>query len=183
MVARRQFREDLFYRLHVVNIEVPPLRTRIDDLPLLTGHFLQQAGQRTGRPVKRLHPDLLRSFYERRWPGNIRELENDIERLVVLSGDAEVIPPELGQHGRAAPQEGSIGRFAALVEQGLGSDLATAVCQLEKDLIALGLRETRGNKSRLAARLGVSRTTLIKKIREYGLDQTDPGRTNPGIEE
>jgi DNA-binding NtrC family response regulator len=87
------------------------------------------------------------------------------------------------QHGRALPQEGPAGRFAALVEQGLGSDLATAVCQLEKDLIELGLRETRGNKSRLAARLGVSRTTLIKKIREYGLDQTDPGRTNPGIDE
>ena len=69
------------------------------------------------------------------------------------------------------------------MQQGLGSDLATAVCQLEKDLIALGLRETRGNKSRLAARLGVSRTTLIKKIREYGLEQTDPGQTNPGIEE
>src|SRR6266849_5200080 len=183
IVARRQFREDLFYRLHVVNIEVPPLRQRSDDLTLLTSHFLQQAGERTSRPVKRLHPDLLRSFYERRWPGNIRELENEIERLVVLSGDAEVIPPELGQHGRATPQEGSIGRFAALVEQGLGSDLATAVCQLEKDLIALGLRETRGNKSRLAARLGVSRTTLIKKIREYGLDQTDPGRTNPGVED
>ena len=102
---------------------------------------------------------------------------------MVLSGDTEVIPPELGQHGRPTPQEGSIGRFAALVEQGMGSNLATAVCQLEKDMIALGLRETRGNKSRLAARLGVSRTTLIKKIREYGLDQTDPGQTNPGIEE
>src|SRR5207244_2469511 len=111
MVARRQFREDLFYRLHVVNIEVAPLRQRVDDLPMPTGHF------------------------------------------------------------------------AALVEQGLSSDLATAVCQLEKDLIALGLRESHGNKSRLAARLGVSRTTLIKKIREYGLDQTDPGQTNPGIEE
>src|SRR5207248_1849633 len=158
MVARRQFREDLFYRLHVVNIEVPPLRQRIDDLPLLTEHFLQQAAERTGRPRKRLHPDLLRSFYERRWPGNIRELENEIERLVVLSGDAEVIPPELGQHGRAAATEPA-GRFAALVQQGLGSDLATAVCQLEKDVIALGLRETRGNKSRLAARLGVYRTT------------------------
>src|SRR5438067_2504576 len=183
MVARRQFREDLFYRLHVVNIEVPSLRHRSDDLPLLTSHFLQQAAQRTGRPAKRLHPELLRSFYERRWPGHIRELENEIERLVVLSGDAEVIPPELGQHGRATQPEGSPGRFAALVQQGLGSDLATAVCQLEKDVIALGLRETRGNKSRVAARLGVSRTTLIKKIREYGLDQTDPGQTNPGIEE
>ena len=91
-------------------------------------------------------------------------------------------PPELGQHGRAAATEPA-GRFAALVQQGLGSDLATAVCQLEKDVIALGLRETRGNKSRLAARLGVSRTTLIKKIREYGLEQTDPGQTNPGIDE
>jgi two-component system, NtrC family, response regulator len=125
----------------------------------------------------------LRSFYERRWPGNIRELENEIERLIVLSSDAEVIPPELGQHGRASPAESAAGRLSALVEQGLGSDLATAVGQLEKDLIALGLRETHGNKSRLAARLGVSRTTLIKKIREYGLDQTDPGQTNPGINE
>jgi len=102
---------------------------------------------------------------------------------VVLSGDTEVIPPDLAQHGRATASEGSPGRFAALVQQGLGSDLATAVCQLEKDVIALGLRETRGNKSRLAARLGVSRTTLIKKIREYGLEQTDPGQTDPGIEE
>src|SRR5438105_2681057 len=184
MVARRQFREDLFYRLHVVNIEVPPLRSRIDDLPLLTEHFLQHASERTARPRKRLHPDLLRSFYERRWPGNIRELENEIERVVVLSGDAEVIPPDLGQHARpATPAEGGPGRFAALIQQGLGSDLATAVCQLEKDVIALGLRETRGNKSRLAARLGVSRTTLIKKIREYGLEQTDPGQTDPGIDE
>ena len=183
MVARRQFREDLFYRLHVVNIEVPPLRQRIDDLPLLTEHFLHHTAERTGRPRKRLHPELLRSFYERRWPGNVRELENEIERLVVLSGDTEVIPPDLAQHGRATASEGSPGRFAALVQQGLGSDLATAVCQLEKDVIALGLRETRGNKSRLAARLGVSRTTLIKKIREYGLEQTDPGQTDPGIEE
>ncbi len=183
MVARRQFREDLFYRLHVVNIEVPPLRQRADDLPLLTEHFLEQAARRTGRARKRLHPELLRSFYERRWPGNIRELENEIERLIVLSSEAEVIPPELGQHGRATPPETAAGRLSTLVEQGLGSDLATAVGQLEKDLIALGLRETHGNKSRLAARLGVSRTTLIKKIREYGLDQTDPGQTNPGIDE
>src|SRR5438132_4388900 len=80
MVARRQFREDLFYRLHVVNIEVPPLRQRIDDLPLLTGHFLQQAAQRTGRPAKQLHPDLLRSFYERRWHGNDRERAHALER-------------------------------------------------------------------------------------------------------
>src|SRR5713101_6707788 len=88
MVARRQFREDLFYRLHVVNIEVPPLRQRSDDLPLLTSHFLQQAGERTSRPVKRLHPDLLRSFYERRWPGNIRELENELDRPVRGAGRA-----------------------------------------------------------------------------------------------
>ena len=81
------------------------------------------------------------------------------------------------------PAAGAAARLAALVEHGLGSDLATAVSQLERDLIATGLRETHGNKSRLAARLGVSRTTLIKKIREYGLEQTDPGQTNPGIDE
>ena len=166
-VARRQFREDLFYRLHVVALEVPPLRERLEDLPVLAEHFLAAIAQRTGQPRKRLHPEVLASFYEWHWPGNVRELENEIERLMVLAGDAEVIPPELRSPRPGTPSEPT--RMAALVQRGLGSNLAAAVGALERELIETGLRETGGNKSKLAERLGVSRTTLIKKIREYGI--------------
>ena len=167
-VLRHEFREDLFYRLHVVALEVPALRERLDDLPLLLDHFLDSIAQRTGKPRKRLHPELLAAFYEWHWPGNVRELENEIERLCVLAGDTEVIPPEL-RAPRPAKAPASAAHLAALVQRGLGSNLATAVGALEKELIETGLRETQGNKSRLAERLGVSRTTLIKKIREYGI--------------
>jgi len=167
-VLRREFREDLFYRLHVVALEVPSLRERLTDLPLLVDHFLDAVAQRTGKPRKRLHPELMAAFYEWRWPGNVRELENEIERLCVLAGDADAIPPELRAQ-RAAKAPANAAHLAALVQQGLGSDLATAVGALEKELIETGLRETRGNRSKLAERLGVSRTTLIKKIREYGI--------------
>jgi len=167
-VLRHEFREDLFYRLHVVALEVPALRERLDDLPLLVEPFLDAIAQRTGKPRKRLHPELLAGFYEWHWPGNVRELENEIERLCVLAGDAEVVPPELGAQ-RPAKTPANAAHLAALVQRGLGSGLASAVGALEKELIEAGLRETQGNKSRLAERLGVSRTTLIKKIREHGI--------------
>jgi transcriptional regulator with PAS, ATPase and Fis domain len=169
-VLRHEFREDLFYRLHVVALEVPALRERLDDLPLLVDHFLDAIAERTGKPRKRLHPELLAAFYDYHWPGNVRELENETERLCVLGGDAEMIPLELRAQ-RPAKAPASAAHLAALVQRGLGSDLATAVGALEKELIETGLRETQGNKSRLAERLGVSRTTLIKKIREYGISE------------
>ncbi len=169
-VRKREFREDLFYRLHVVALEVPALRDRLEDLPLLVDHFLDAVARRTGKPRKRLHPELMAAFYDWNWPGNVREMENEIERLCVLAGDAEVIPPEL-RAPRLAKAPGSSAHLAALVQRGLGSDLATAVEALEKELIETGLRETQGNRSRLAERLGVSRTTLIKKIRDYGISE------------
>ncbi len=131
-------------------------------------HEFDAIAQRTGKPRKRLHPELLAGFYEWHWPGNVRELENEIERLCVLAGDAEVVPPELGAQ-RPAKTPANAAHLAALVQRGLGSGLASAVGALEKELIEAGLRETQGNKSRLAERLGVSRTTLIKKIREHGI--------------
>jgi DNA-binding NtrC family response regulator len=166
MVVRKEFRQDLFYRLHVVNVEVPSLRDRIEDLPLLCDYFLGRIACRGGKQKKRLHADLLRSFYDARWAGNVRELENELERLVVLAGEAEVIPPELRSPAR--PDRAANGAQKSMPP--LACDLATAVGRVERDLIASGLRELRGNKSRLAARLGVSRTTLIKKIREYGIE-------------
>jgi len=168
-VMKREFREDLFYRLHVVALEVPPLRERLDDLPILVDHFLDSTAQRTSKQRKKLHAELMAAFYEWHWPGNVRELENEIERLVVLSGDAEVVPPELRAQRPQGKSPGSAAHLAALVQRGLGADMATAVGALEKEMIETGLRETAGNKSKLAEKLGVSRTTLIKKIRDYGI--------------
>jgi two-component system response regulator HupR/HoxA len=167
-VMKREFREDLFYRLHVVALEVPPLRERLDDLPVLVEHFLDAWTRRTGKPRKKLHAETMASFYEWAWPGNVRELENEIERLCVLSGETEIIPNELRAQ-RNNTRGGASTQLSALVQRGLATDLATAVGALEKELIETGLRETRGNKSKLAEKLGVSRTTLIKKIRDYGI--------------
>jgi transcriptional regulator with PAS, ATPase and Fis domain len=166
-VVRREFREDLFYRLHVVALEVPALRERLDDLPMLVDHFLEAWSLRTGKPRKQLHPDLMAAFYDWSWPGNVRELQNEIERLCVLSGDVQLVPSELrAPHGEGAKAATPL---ASLVQRGLATSLQTAVGTLEKELIEAGLRETGNNKSKLAERLGVSRTTLIKKIRDYGI--------------
>ena len=192
MVARREFREDLFYRLCVLNVEVPPLRDRLEDLPLLCEHFLaawHQRGQtgapasagRPARVAKRLAPEVLASFYERTWPGNVRELENEIERLAVLSGDAEVIgadalPQMRGESREALRANGSDGgtaRAAVLLEQGLANGLSGAVGTLEKELIVAALEKTKGNRSKTAQLLQVSRTTLLKKIRDYAIDDAD----------
>ena len=175
LVDAGQFRGDLFYRLHVINLEVPPLRSRLDDLPLLTEHFLGRLARRTRRTQKRLDPRLLASLSEWRWPGNVRELENEMERLWVLSGEDEVIPPELRDDPRPAaarpPPVSSGLDLPSLVQRGLANGLAAAVGELERELINTGLAQTRGNKTRLASMLGVSRTTLIKKIKEHGLEE------------
>jgi transcriptional regulator with PAS, ATPase and Fis domain len=194
LVQRRQFRQDLFYRLHVLNIEAPPLRARLDDLPLLVQHFLEAHAKRMGKPRKKLHPLVLAGFCERSWPGNVRELENEIERLIVLAGDAEVVPAELAQRAPGLPaaaqhERGSAAagmRLAALLERGEGSEgggLASAVAQLERELIQGGLFALGGNRSRLASVLGVSRTTLLKKIRDYAIESPGAGRRGAQADE
>jgi DNA-binding NtrC family response regulator len=111
---------------------------------------------------------MLASFYERPWPGNVRELENEIERLAVLSGDAELIGDEL-LPSRASPAEPGTIPLAMLVEQGLQAGLAGAVEKLERELINAALARSGGNRSKTAQLLQVSRTTLLKKIRDYDL--------------
>jgi two-component system, NtrC family, response regulator HupR/HoxA len=173
LVARRQFREDLFYRLCVLEVEVPALRDRLDDLPLLTEHLLARQAERSKRPKKRLAPAMLASFYQRKWPGNVRELENELERLAVLSGEGELIGDEL-LPARAAGEPGLL-PLALLVEQGLAQGLSNAVEKLERELITTALLRSSGNRSRTAQLLQVSRTTLLKKIRDYDLKTTEDG--------
>jgi len=168
-VSRGGFREDLYYRLNVIHVKVPPLRERLDDLPLLTEHFLKKHHERSQRAMKRLSSAVMARFYEYHWPGNIRELENEIERLVVLSGDKEDIGPDLLSTGVAPFVEEK--SFETFRQKGT---MEAAVLALERDMIEHGLISTHWNKTKLASKLGISRTTLIKKIKDFNLSERAP---------
>lgn len=167
MIENGTFREDLYYRLNVIELEIPPLRERKMDLPLLYGHFLEERKGKSGER-KTLSPDVVKAFWEYDWPGNVRQLGNEIERLVVLSGDSPVISPEhLSNPIRKLVDSTSQAADIAAV----GGTLAEAVRSVERQVIRQALVKTGWNKSKCARELGMSRTTLIKKIKELGLEQ------------
>ncbi|HRO68341.1 MAG TPA: sigma 54-interacting transcriptional regulator [Pseudobdellovibrionaceae bacterium] len=167
MVEQGTFREDLYYRLNVINIRVPPLRERKEDLPYLTDYFLQKVADQTpGSAKKVLNKRALEKLYDYPWPGNVRELQNEIERLCVLSGDesklmAENLSPKILEAGEKNKVQGSR----------LQGKLKDALEELERDMIREGLRRTGWNKSKLAKELGISRAGLIMKVEKYGLDK------------
>jgi transcriptional regulator with PAS, ATPase and Fis domain len=157
-----RFREDLFYRLQVIPIVMPPLRERRSDIPLLTRHFLEKHNRkRPGRPVT-VAEDAMVHLWEYDWPGNVRELENLLERLVILSEDGTVTLQQLPAQIRSLISEKKIPR-PTLGEHGL--DLNTAVEEFENRLIEEALRRTKGNKQAAARLLGLKRTTLVAKLR------------------
>ena len=179
MVKRGEFREDLYYRLHVVALRVPPLRERKEDIPLLVDHFLARLAKRDGTE-KILGQKALHKLMEHEWPGNVRELENEIERLWVLSGSDHVIgeehlTPSISSGARrvsvapAPASEGADGGDAA-ISVAPGSSLPDAVEKLERKMILDGLRRARGNKTRAAEVLGISRRNLIRKVQAFGLE-------------
>lgn len=165
MVAEGSFREDLFYRLNVVSIELPPLRERISDIPLLADAFLQSATKRNNVKIqKRLAPETLTVLTQYKWPGNVRQLQNEIERIVIMSGKEEFIAPtflspELKSKGEGVPFLSGSGK------------LKDAVSQLERSMIQAALERTKGNKSEVSRELGISRSNLISKVQEYGLEE------------
>jgi transcriptional regulator with PAS, ATPase and Fis domain len=173
MVERGEFREDLYYRINVIRILVPPLRERMDDLSLLAEHFLRKHYRGKGKPP-RLAEDALQALVRYPWPGNIRELENEIERLLVLGADLDELPLDL-LSARVRDADGATGRFAparAAASTPTGS-LKDAVEALERDMIYQGLIRTHWNKSQLAKELGISRSNLIQKCAYYGLDRKE----------
>lgn len=166
MVEQGTFREDLYYRINVINIVVPNLRDRKEDIPLLVDHFLARGCKEKGIALKQLSKRSMEKIYDYTWPGNIRELENEVERLVVLSGEEKVVGPELlstriREHGEHAKIQGV--RVAG--------KLKDALEELEVTMIKEGLKRTGWNKSRLAKELGISRAGLIMKVDKYGLDK------------
>lgn len=166
MIEMGEFREDLYYRINVINLVVPPLRDRKEDIPLLVDHFLIRGCKEKGVSQKTLAKRAIEKIFDYPWPGNIRELENEIERVIVLSGDeprisADLLSQRIRQHGENAKVQGV--RVAG--------KLKDALEELEKTMIREGLRRTNWNKSRLAKELGISRAGLIMKVERYGLDK------------
>jgi len=187
MVAQGTFREDLYYRLHVVALRVPPLRERPDDIPLLCEHFIQRLTKRDRRE-KSLSPVTLERLLAHRWPGNVRELENEIERLWVLSGSDEVIgvdyltpaiqfAAELNDDPHHP--DGTSPATSPSAIPALTGTLPEAVEALERRMITERLREFSGNKTRAAEALGISRRNLIRKVQAYGLDDVGKKQRAP----
>ncbi len=194
LVEHGQFREDLFYRLNVVPMRLPPLRERCDDIPLLARHFLA-AAVNEGLPAKALDPAAMERLSAYSWPGNVRELENLVRRLAVLYSEevigADIIEAELADGAPAAP-DGSVesAGLASTVESHLRQYFAAhhnalpaaglfdrVMREVERPLISLTLRSTRGNQIKAARVLGINRNTLRKKIRELDI-RVDRGGGN-----
>jgi transcriptional regulator with PAS, ATPase and Fis domain len=163
MVAAGTFREDLFYRINVINVNLPPLRERTDDVTVLIDHFLARH-RRNGRP-KRLAAECAAQMLSYPWPGNVRELENEIERLVVLSGEAATIDASL-----LSPR---IRQFTPVtVEEPIDENsLPAAVEALERKMIGAAIKRHNGNKTRAAEELKVSRRNLIRLVQKYQLEK------------
>ena len=158
MVADGSFRDDLYYRLSVIKIELPPLRARREDIPLLAEHFLARARAQTGRRVTGFTPEALAALAGHAWPGNVRELRNAIERAVVLGEGALITADDLAL---AAPR-GPVGAA--------GGSMVRSLRDLEREAITAALAATRGNKVQAAALLEIDRSTLYKKLKDYDLE-------------
>jgi two-component system, NtrC family, response regulator AtoC len=163
MVSAQTFREDLYYRLNVLQIRVPPLRERKDDIPLLVEHFLSKYGERLGIKKMTVSRDALRALLDYRWPGNIRELENTVERAMVLAESDRVELDSLPEKLRDDKEREPLPL--------LGDDLSIkkAIRRIERELIRRALEKTHGNRTRAAEQLEISHRALLYKIKEYGL--------------
>jgi DNA-binding NtrC family response regulator len=165
-VREGTFREDLYYRLNVIPVTLPPLRERRDDIPLLARHFVQISCRTNGVPMKSLTQDAMRVLMAHAWPGNIRQLEHAIEHAVAMSGPdreipASALPSDVVQAG-ASP-------LPPVIIPDEGIDFAAVVSQLERELIVRCLEKTGGNKRQAARLLHMSRTTLIDKLHRLDL--------------
>jgi len=163
MVAGGTFREDLYYRLNVIPIEVPPLRERRDDIPVLVKHFLDKFAPDGAMHVSQ---SAMRALMAYAWPGNVRQLENAVERAVALGAgrqeiDSADLPPEVQATPQATPAP-----FVDFPDEGL--DLPGYLASIERDLIQRALDRTRGNRNKAADLLRIKRTTLVEKLRRIG---------------
>jgi two-component system response regulator HydG len=174
MVEKGAFRKDLFYRLNVVNLRLPPLRDRREDIPLLAAHFLDRISREHGIKFT-LSDEALRTMMRHDWPGNVRELENSVERACALSSGPVL---HLGDLPTLLQQQGLEARRAAaatgdLAQEGGAPEVKT-LAELERQAILGAIRTLNGDKLQAAKLLGIGKTTLYRKLKEYGI--ADPLR-------
>ncbi len=184
LVQQGKFREDLYYRLHVIAMRLPPLRERTHDLPLLVNYFLEHSSRTMGKTITGVTDNAMQVLSRYRWPGNIRELENVMERAVILAKrsklDVDDLPEELRFHSDAPSmavddQEEEASAGAGEANGAAASPLLKDALKLpERDLILKVLAEVRWNRSEAAKRLGIHRSTLYHKIRKLGIHSSSP---------
>lgn len=160
-VAEGRFREDLYYRLNVVQIRIPPLRERKEDIPVLANYFLDMFKGERGIPHLTIPEETMKAMLEYEWPGNVRELRNAMERVVVMGNGVEILPEHL-----------PIGNFESVqTDRKVGQTLRDAVDDFKRDFIGATLEECSGNRTAAAKMLGIQRTYLSRLISKYGLNQ------------
>jgi len=181
-VHGKEFREDLYYRLNVVPLELPPLRERREDIPLLTDYFIQHAIEELGVATKGCTEETVKLLQGYSWPGNVRELENAIQRATLLSSDPLLTPADFPILGEPQHKDGQNNSLETLVANKLQTSLAQmnvneldnlyemVLQQMERPLIQIVLEKTRGNQVRTAEILGINRNTLRKKITTLGIE-------------
>jgi len=186
-VADKEFREDLYYRLNVLPLELPPLRERREDIPLLAQYFLQKAQEDLNVSTQGISDEALALLKRHNWPGNVRELENTIQRATLLSPDQFLSPADFGNLGKEIGKQENDSSLEALVHNKLTASLAQmdvneldnlyemVLHQMERPLIQIVLGKTRGNQVRTAEILGINRNTLRKKIRTLGINISKEG--------
>jgi transcriptional regulator with PAS, ATPase and Fis domain len=167
-VQKGNFREDLFYRLYVIPIRLPPLRERLSDIPFLVNHFLTEYSDKNDRPLIKTSDKAAQLLVSYGWPGNVRELRNLIERIVVLKEDDTLLPEDLPEKLRRGPAKASKPRVDL---NGDGISFNTAVSEFEKALILSALEKADWVKNKAAQLLNVKRTTLVEKIKRYKIDK------------
>lgn len=169
LVAVRQFRQDLYYRINVVSIQLPPLRERVSDIPLLATHFLKQFLQQSTRKLDGFSPEAMELLQRYGWPGNIRELENVVERAVVLGKGPLIHPSDLPATLHRNLRSDPLANNASLLKDQLQEP--------ERRLIEQALEANGWNRQETANALGINRTTLYKKMKRFGLEPVRASRT------
>jgi DNA-binding NtrC family response regulator len=166
-IRRGEFREDLYYRLNVVNIHLPPLRDRREDIPLLARHFLEYYSAKNGKIFVDFTSSALEALINYGWPGNIRELENTIERLVVLNSDTMVQLAHLPKHLQNVERNIPLSGFSAF---NLEQSQVLKLEEVERQAIEFALLKYKGNMSVVAKKLGIAQATLYRKVRHFNLN-------------
>jgi DNA-binding NtrC family response regulator len=162
MVKHGRFRADLYYRLNVIPLTLPPLRERLDDIPVLGEYFAAKFAQQAGRVAPTLHPDFLAGLKQHAWPGNARELSNFMRRVITMSGDCNIGPEHLAaEFSKPTAVKAFPGQ--SVLQAG------TPIRELERQLLETTLQLTGGNRTHAAEMLGISLRTIRNKIREFGL--------------